>query len=128
MSKSNKSFAAIGKNVCPICNIVHDRNAAVLVHKYLKDIEDTVIGYELCQEHQDLHEQGYLALVGAVPDDPDADTITLRDVQREGGYLHIKREAFTSLTGENAPSEAPFVFVHPLMISEFKGLRNGTRH
>ena len=60
---SNKSYVSIEKNQCPICSTLHD--VGIPLDRRLRDSMEqyTVTGYDLCPEHKELHEKGFIALV-----------------------------------------------------------------
>ena len=110
---SNKSYVSIAKKQCPICGTLH--NVGILLDKRLKDSmeQSTVTGYDLCPEHKELHEKGFIALV--VPAISPAEDVTHLKVEtaRSGKYLHIKREVLKNIL-VNVPAEnieLPMLFI-----------------
>ena len=102
---SNKSYVSIEKKQCPICGTLHD--VGILLDKRLRDSMEqyTVTGYDLCPEHKELHEKGFIALV--VPAVSPAEDVTHLKVEtaRSGKYLHIKREVLKNIL-VNVPADA----------------------
>ena len=110
---SDKSYVSIEKKQCPICGTLHD--VGILLDRRLRNSmeQSTVTGYDLCPEHKELHEKGYIALV--VPAISPAKDITHLKVEtaRSGKYLHIKREVLKNIL-VNVPAEhieRPMVFI-----------------
>ena len=110
---SDKSYVSIEKKQCPICGTLHD--VGILLDRRLKDSmeQSTVTGYDLCPEHKELHEKGYIALV--VPAISPAENVTHLKVEtaRSGKYLHIKREVLKNIL-VNVPAEhteLPMLFI-----------------
>ena len=88
-----KSHVAIGFDVCPVCFVEHDES--VLLDKRLKQSftnQKQFVGYSLCDEHKELYERGFVALV--VIDNNQTPT---------GDIAHIKKEAFFEFF--NVPEE-----------------------
>ena len=110
---SDKSYVSIEKNQCPICGTLHD--VGILLGRRLKDSMEqcTVTGYDLCPEHKELHEKGFIALV--VPAILPTDGVTHLKVEtaRSGKYLHIKREVlkniFVNVSAEHI--KLPMLFI-----------------
>ena len=110
---SDKSYVSIEKKQCPICGTLHD--VGILLDKRLKDSMEqyTVTGYDLCPEHKELHEKGFIALV--VPAILPAEGVIHLEVEtaRSGKYLHIKREVLKNIL-VNVPAEhieLPMLFI-----------------
>ncbi len=82
-----------------MCGTKHESNE-ILIHKKLKDIPEDkrITGYELCPEHQKLHEDGYIALVVAKRYSTDGRTrMKLGEGDRTGEIVHMKRAVFSKL-------------------------------
>ena len=110
---SDKSYVSIEKKQCPICGTLHD--VGILLDRRLRNSmeQSTVTGYDLCPEHKELHEKGFIALV--VPAVPPAEDVTHLQVEtaRSGKYLHIKREVLKNIL-VNVPAEhieLPMLFI-----------------
>jgi hypothetical protein len=110
---SNKSYVSIEKKQCPICGTLHD--VGILLDRRLRDSmeQSTVTGYDLCPEHKELHEKGFIALV--VPAISPTEDVTHLKVEtaRSGKYLHIKREVLKNIL-VNVPAEhieLPMLFI-----------------
>ena len=110
---SDKSYVSIEKKQCPICGTLHD--VGILLDRRLRDSMEqyTVTGYDLCPEHKELHEKGFIALV--VPAILPAKGVIHLEVEtaRSGKYLHIKREVLKNIL-VNVPAEhieLPMLFI-----------------
>ena len=111
---SDKSYVSIEKKQCPVCGTLHD--AGILLDKRLRGSmeQSTVTGYDLCPEHKELHEKGFVALV--VPAISPTEGVTHLNVEttRSGKYLHIRREVLkyilVNVTAEHI--ELPMLFIH----------------
>ena len=123
---SDKSYVSIEKKQCPICGTLHD--VGILLDRRLRDSmeQSTVTGYDLCPEHKELHEKGYIALV--VPAVPPAEDVTHLKVEtaRSGKYLHIKREVLKNIL-VNVPAEhieLPMLFIEEDVFNWFEQQTN----
>jgi len=112
----NNDFVAMEQNICPVCGITHEYNTGVLLHKNLKTIPDDkrVTGYGLCEEHDKLFQDGYIALV--VTDESkstvnDKGNMDMQDAHRTGALIHVRRELFNDLLKTELPETQEMVFI-----------------
>ena len=110
---SDKSYVSIEKKQCPICGTLHD--VGILLNKRLRDSmeQSTVTGYDLCPEHKELHEKGFIALVVPAVSPTEGVTHLKVETARSGKYLHIKREVLKNIF-VNVPAdtiELPMLFI-----------------
>lgn len=89
------NHVAIGFHICPICLEEHSHNAPILLNKRLKDIkeEERYCGLSLCETHEKQQEDGYVFLLGVVPDVPKSTTnFGIMDAPRSGVIISMKKE------------------------------------
>jgi hypothetical protein len=129
------SYVKIADKVCPICGVVHQHNAEILLDKRCRDIKtddngNCITGYSLCENHTKLHEEGYLALIVIL--NPVGDIVHMDEAVRTGEMIHIKRGALTELTGSDAPPEdVSMVFIDKVFYDQmvnFDQEHTQTRH
>ena len=120
-----KSFVAMEQKVCPICGIVHSHDCGILLDKRLKDSmeQNVTTGYGLCEEHDHLFKEGYIALIGVsnTAETTTGQTLTQDTAERTGSLCHMRKEVFMHMF--NAPEEAanlPMVFVEEGVIDLLK--------
>ena len=123
---SDKSYVSIEKKQCPICGTLH--NVGILLDRRLKDSmeQSTVTGYDLCPEHKELHENGYIALVVPAISPTEGVTHLKVETARSGKYLHIKREVLKNIL-VNVPAEhieLPMLFIGEDTFSWFEQQTN----
>lgn len=108
------SNVAMQTLVCPVCGKEHHHNAAILLHKKLKDIkpEQTYGGLGLCEKDEGLFMDGYLALIAATSPN-EGDTLKMEDAVRTGQICHLHRTVFNSMFNTEVSRETPFVFIEP---------------
>ena len=110
---SDKSYVSIEKKQCPIWGTLH--NVGILLDKRLRDSmeQSTVTGYDLCPEHKELHEKGFIALVVPAVSPTEGVTHLKVETARSGKYLHIKREVlkniFVNVSAKHI--ELPMLFI-----------------
>lgn len=114
MSK-NKDFVKLEHKQCPVCRKIHNHNCGILIKKNLTNIKgngpngEVITGRELCEEHDKLYKEGYVALV--VIDNGDNLTIEdnkikdLNEVNYTGDIAHMKFEMFRKLFKDYADQE-----------------------
>jgi hypothetical protein len=120
---------AIMKVMCPVCGIVHEGNAILLSKKLRhgkngpefeplpKKVREEPMEYQLCPEHQQAFDAGFLALVGTDPEKSshteteDGTRLKLEDAHRTGSIALIKREKFELMCNRSFDPELPMIFV-----------------
>lgn len=109
-----KSFVGMTYTQCPACGTV--TADAVLLHKRVRPVFDDskklVTGFKLCPAHQQLADEGYVALVEI---DPAQSTqpFTPFTAFRTGKVGHIRREKFPKLFNVPLTDDTPMVYVEP---------------
>jgi hypothetical protein len=112
---TNTDFVKMERKVCPVCGITHSHNAGLLLHKRMRDIKDehTITGYEFCEEHDQMREQGFVALVEIDPKQSELKSngnIDINGAHRTGRVAHLKREAMEQIF-DNVNISAPMVYI-----------------
>lgn len=93
-----KSHVSIEQNACLVCGRTFD-TGAILLDRRLKDSLDrtTTTGFGLCDEHQKLYDDGFIALVGCDPERSNPSggkRVDPGDAYRTGRVAFIKRQAW----------------------------------
>lgn len=122
---SNKTYVSIETKICPICGVAHSHNTFVLLDKRIRNTLDpkTCTGYALCEEHQSLLDEGYIALIGA-NNDSNSDTVKMEEADRTGSLVHLKHNVFNDMFNMELPDSTPFIFVEEQVIEMLKELNN----
>ena len=102
---TEKSHVGMGAHVCPVCTKRHDE--VVLIDKRLKKTltSDEMMGFKLCEEHQKLKDEDYIALVG-IDENKSMQPYDIATVYRTGKIAHIRDSAYPQIFGTDAPSNA----------------------
>lgn len=112
---NNNDFVAMAEHVCPICGIKHTYGTEILLHKQLKKIpkDQRVTGYGLCEEHQKLLDDGYIALVAVnnAPTQADNAVLKVENADRTGDILHLRKTIFNEMFNTTISDEQKFVFI-----------------
>ena len=101
----DKSYVSMERRVCVVCCKEYD-TGALLLDKRLRDSMDkhTLTGWGMCEEHQKLKDDGYVAMVGCdASKQGDSDTIKPEEAHRTGKIAHIKKHVFNSIFNVEAP-------------------------
>lgn len=98
---SEGSYVALEQGLCPVCGVAH--NTGVLLDKRLKPSfkdKHVVTHWEMCEQHQKLRDDGYVALV-AIDEERSVARANgeyyQEDVYRIRGIVHLKMEAFDDI-------------------------------
>lgn len=110
----------MAKKICDVCGVVHEFNTEILIHKQLKDIDPdkTITGYGLCEEHQKLFDEGYIALVAAnvLASEVKNGIVKREDTQPTGELAHVRRTVFNKMFDTQVDDGLPLVYVEPEVI------------
>ena len=122
---NDKSHVSMEQHVCLVCGVAFDTGAILLDKRLRASMErHTVTGWGLCAEHQQLTDDGFVALVECDPQRSGSPGGRLKPEQayRTGRLAHIKRHVFTQVF--NVPIEAnqACVFVEPGVIEQLQAM------
>lgn len=119
------SYVAMETKMCPVCGIIHSHDSAILINKQLKDInpKKTLTGYGLCEEHDKLSKDGYLALIEAT-NSTEKENLTVEEAERTGEVAYLKREKVSDLFNTIIDPKLSFVFIEPEVMSYLKSLQD----
>jgi len=132
------SHVALETAICPVCGKQFD-TGYILLRRQLRPVFPEYgtaqpTSYQLCPEHQDLFDRGYIALVGCDPEkskmtsDAEGSSInSVGDAYRTGKIAHIKREAWSMVMNVPLPTDRkgqplPFAFCDDAAIRMLQGL------
>lgn len=109
---------------CPVCGELHSHNADIFIHKNLREIpdENTFAGLALCEEHDRMHKDGFLAMIAALPPEAGTEGLSVHEATRTGEVVHIKEAAWDCIMKVPFPdlTEHEFVFVAPEVVQVIK--------
>jgi hypothetical protein len=113
----DKSYVTMEQHLCTVCGHPYD-TGALLLDKRLRERFDmnTITGMSgMCEEHQKLHDDGYVALVG-VKNSGSGDILKQEHAQRTGSIMHLKKDSgIWEIIGLEVP-EGPMVFAEEELI------------
>ena len=104
---SEKSFVAVEYAICPVCAEKHD--VGILLDKRIKPrfpSTELTTHFELCKEHKEKLDEGFVALVGIDPSASEIsskDTLKMGDAYRIGKYALVKEIVFTQILNASIP-------------------------
>ena len=95
-------FVAIEQAICPVCGNKHSHNMGILINKQLKPIkeEHTISGYSLCETHQKLFDNGFIALIevnNTLSEENSESRLLMENADRTGNYVHMQKEVFDNV-------------------------------
>ena len=127
---TNKNSIAIATHLCPICGDEHEHNTEILIHKGLGNIDPNkrCTGYGLCEEHDKLHKDGFVAMVAI---DPDKSTLgangnyVFEEAYRTGDMVHIRVEVFNELFNTEWDMEKAFTYTEQAVLDHLRKMSEG---
>jgi hypothetical protein len=120
LRSNDMNYVAMEKAMCPVCGKTHE-TGGILLDRRLKDIpeEKSITHYALCEEHQSLFDEGYVALVElALDHNPDKPMCA----PRTGNVAHIRRTAWENIFDTTAP-DGPIAFTAKGVIAKLKEMQ-----
>jgi hypothetical protein len=105
---SDKSYVSMEQHLCVVCGHPYDTHA-ILLDRRLRDSMErhTITGWGMCEEHEKLKQEGYVALVAC--DDENVQEaqwnghVFPQDAHRTGAIAHVRLEAFNKMFSTPAP-------------------------
>ena len=119
-----KSHVGMENKICPVCGKQHDFGCGVLLDRRLRQSLDrvNVTGYGMCEEHDRLWKDGFIAIVVFDPEKSkvvSGDRVQIEDAHRTGEIIHIKAGVFQMLF--DMPKVEPIVFMDNPSAQQLKG-------
>ena len=119
------SYIEMEQKQCPICGVIHKHKTGILLGKRLKDIdpEKTITGRALCEEHDLLWEDGFVALVvvtNTAGNPEHDDKLKFGSADRTGDVMHMQKNAFCHVLGVPDDEVKPMVFIDTILFNKLK--------
>lgn len=118
----SKSHVSMETKQCLVC--AKEFNVGVLLDRRLRDSLEskTLTGYGLCDEHNELFEDEYIALIGI---DESKSTITNGNILPENAYrtgsvAHVKYSVLEGFFNVPINKSLPIIFVEDAVIDKLK--------
>lgn len=119
---SEKSYVSMETKICEVCG--HEYNTdAILLNKRLKENMDrtTCTGGGLCEDHQKLFDDDYIALVEISNNNTDGvHSIKQENANRTGRICHIRRKVATDIFQIDIKDDLVMMFVDSDTISKLE--------
>lgn len=124
---NDKSHVSLEQHVCLVCGVRFDTGNVLLDRCLRASMEyHTVTGWGLCPEHQELADDGFVALVECDPQRSGAAAGAARmkpeQAYRTGRLAHLKREVFARVFNVPIADKQPCVFVEPGVIEQLQSM------
>lgn len=82
----NKSYVSAEQKQCAVCGELYSTNSILFDRRVKNSLEPTTVtGLGLCEEHQKLKDDGYVALIEMIGS------------ERTGKVMHIRKEVLSEL-------------------------------
>jgi hypothetical protein len=130
---NDKSHVSMERHVCLVCGIAFDTGSILLDKRLLAGMEcHTTTGLGLCDEHQRMADEGFVALVECDPERSGAQSangrMKLEHAYRTGRVMHLKREVFADVFNVPIEADRPIVFIEPGVIERLEAMRREATH
>lgn len=126
---SNKSHVSLEQHACLVCGASFDTGNLLLDRRLRASMErHTVTGWGLCPEHQQLADDGFVALVECDPVRSNAQRaghIKPEHAYRTGRLAHLRRTVFTQIFNAPLADRQACVFVEPGVIEQLQAMTAG---
>jgi len=123
-----KSHVSMEQCICLVCGAVYDTGAILLDRRLRASMKrHTVTGWGLCEEHQRLFDEGYVALIECDPQKSSvyANRLKPDEAHRTGRVAHLKRNVFASVFNVAIKQHQSCVFVEPGVIEKLEAASAG---
>lgn len=129
MTTTEKSYVSLERKLCKVCVSDFETNAIVLDKHLRPNLERTTLtGWGLCPACQDLHDKGYVAIVGVSNAYREGQTVlTPSSAKRTGDIAHLRRSAWQQVFNSPVPVDAdgellPLVFACDDVLTHIKSV------
>lgn len=125
----NKSYVTMEQQVCVVCGHPFDTGSLLLDRRMRDKFEQhTLTGWGLCEEHQKLKDEGYVAFVG-VDEEKSLEAgntarITPENAYRTGAMAHLRKSVYDQIIDVPCP-EGMVVFCPTETIELLQDLSQG---
>lgn len=119
----SKSHVSMETKQCLVC--AKEFNVGVLLDRRLRDSLEpkTLTGYGLCDEHNELFEDEYIALIGIDESKSTFETngnILPHNAYRTGNAIHVKYPVLEGFFNITISKSLPVIFVEDAVIDKLK--------
>lgn len=119
----SKSHVSMQMKICLVC--CNKYSAAILLDRRMKDSlePETLTGYGLCDEHNKLFGDGYIALIGIDESKSTVETngnILPHNAYRTGNVIHVKYHVLEGFFNITIDKSLPVIFVEDAVIDKLK--------
>ena len=126
-----KSYVSIEAKVCPVCGKTHTHDTGILIDRWMRNSleHETITGYGLCEEHDRMFKEGYIALVEVDESKSDItkdDTIRPENAYRTGNILHVKKELCRKIIPSLGDKNIPMAYIKRQAFQYIKILSEST--
>jgi hypothetical protein len=111
------NYVGMGVHICPVCLKEHDE--VVLIDKCLRPTlkRRNFVGWALCTEHEELWQNGYIALIECT----NSQQTTLEGAERTGAVAHVRKEVWPHIFNTPVPN-TPIAFVQQGVIDRLQAM------
>lgn len=124
---NDKSHVSLERRACLVCGVAYDTGSILLDKRLRQSMERyTTTGWGLCDEHQKLFDDGFVALVECDPEcsgkPSGADRLRPEQAYRTGRLAHLKHGVFAAVFNVQVTADQVCVFVEPGIIEHIQAM------
>lgn len=124
---NEKSHVSLEQHVCLVCGVAFDTGNLLLDKRLRASLQrHTATGWGLCAGHQQLSDDGFVALVECDPQRSGSpaggDRLKPEQAYRTGRVAHIRREVFVRMFNVQIKPDQACVFVEPGVIDQLQAM------
>ena len=127
MKGADKSHVGMETRACVVCGVEYETGAILLDRRMRQSLaRRNCTGWGMCEEHERLYKDGYVALVGvdAMKSDRSPEgNIHPSGAHRTGEIVHIRLVSFSRIFNI-PPPKGGVVFVDPMVIEKMRELQS----
>lgn len=129
----SKYEAVIEDKICVVCGKVEPTNSILMDPQGNPIFNEShlITGYHLCEEHQKLYDEGYIALVvinseksTVLEEGDEVGVVDPYDIHRTGTIIHVTRKLAEKLLPEAYDNKHPMIFISGEIADYLNDLRS----
>lgn len=101
-----KSFVSLSARVCVVCGATYEDGDLLLDKRLSNTLErTTVVGYGMCDEHEKLKNDGYVAIIETVDSSSKSETLRPSEANRTGRIIHLRGSVWPEIFSSPVPDK-----------------------
>lgn len=119
---SDKSYVSMETKVCVVCGKEYETNSILLDRRLMDSMHrHTCTGWGMCEEHEKMRADGYIALVGIDPEKSKGD---MSNPYRTGEVAHLRASVWEQIFTMPVPEQG-VCYVDPEVFVKLRAMTGG---